>query len=324
MLKLIIVEGIPGSGKSSTARFLALQSERNGNTTQLFHETTYQHPILIEERIDSPEAWMKQYLLNWDRFLEEHRNKKATFVMESVIFQAPILHLLHMDLDKEAIIRFIENICTRFINLEFHLVYLYQEDPMIGIKRMINTRGGMEGLNKKFEEFKDNPYYVNRGLTNPESHLDFLAEYAEIARTANSKCSSCSLSIENTNWNWSSYHHNIVGHFGWSFIPDPIVPYSELLKYVGAYHNEELNLHIHVELKDGQLFGFGERQLKPIDLCTFYLDYVSIKVHFTLGTAGQCSDMTVKEKDMFGNRKDEGTKFIRILDDSTRNDSTTT
>ncbi|TCM96589.1 thymidylate kinase [Paenibacillus sp. BK033] len=312
MLKLIIVEGIPGSGKSSTARFLAMQSERNGNTTQLFHETTYQHPILIEDTISTPTAWMKQYLLNWDRFLEEQRDKKTTLVMESVLFQAPILHLLHMDLDKEAIIRFIENICARFTDLEFHLVYLYQDDPMIGINRMINTRGGMKRLNEKFEEFKHEPYYVNRGLTNPESHLDFLSEYAQIAKTANSRCSSWSLSIENTNWDWRSYYHTIVDHFGWSFIPDPIVPYSELVNYVGVYHNEELNLHINVELKDGQLFGFGDRQLKPNDLRTFYLDYVSMKIQFNWGPSGQCCGMIVKEKDLFGNRRDEGTKFIKI------------
>ncbi|MDQ8735816.1 hypothetical protein [Paenibacillus sp. LHD-38] len=259
MLKLIVVEGIPGSGKSTTARFLALQSERNGNTTQLFHETTYHHPILITETIANPAAWMKQYLLNWDRFLEELRDKKATFVMESVLFQAPILHLLHMDLDKEAIIRFIESICARFTNFDFHLVYLYQSDPMVGIKRMMNAKGGVNWLNAKFEEFKQEPYYVNRGQTNPEAHLDFLMDFAQIAGIANSMCSPWSLSIENTNWDWSSYYHTIVDHFCWSCVPDPIIPYTELMKYVGVYYNEELNLHIHVELKDGQLFGFGDR-----------------------------------------------------------------
>ncbi|RUS47031.1 hypothetical protein [Cohnella sp. AR92] len=312
MLKLIIVEGIPGSGKSTTARFLALQSERNGNATELFHETAYQHPILIQDTIRTPVAWMKQYLINWDRFLEEQRDKNATLVMESVLFQAPILRLLHMDLDKEAIIQFIESICARFADFDCHLVYLYQADPMIGINRMMRARGGTNWLNATFEEFKHEPFYVNRGQTNPESHLNFLEEYAQIAGAANSRCSSWSLSIENTNWDWRSYYHNIVDHFGWSFIPDPIVPYSELVKYVGVYHNEELNLLIHVELKDGQLIGFGDRQLKPNTLSTFYLDYVSMKIHFNLGPSGQCSGMFVKEKDLFGNRRDEGTKFIKI------------
>lgn len=255
---MIIVEGIPGSGKSTTARFIALQSERNGNTTELFHESAYQHPILIQETIHSPADWMKQYLLNWDRFLEEQRDKSATIVMESVLFQAPILHLLHMDMDKEAMIQFIESICERFKDLDFRLVYLYQNDPLVGIKRMLNTRGGIHWLNSKFEEFKHKPYYVNRGQTNPESHLDFLAEYAQIAGIANSRCNPMSLSIENMNWDWSSYYHNIVDHFGWSYVPDPIVPYPDLLKYVGVFHNKELNLHIHIELKDGQLLCFGK------------------------------------------------------------------
>lgn len=313
-MKLIIVEGIPGSGKSTTARFLSLQSERNGNSTHLLHETTYDHPILIAETIRTPVAWMKQYLSNWDLFLEEHRDQKTTFVMESVLFQAPILHLLHMDLDKEAIIRFIESICARLTDLDFHLVYLYQDDPMCGIKRMMSERGGVNWLNATFEDFKQEPYYVNRGQTNPESHLDFLMDYAPLAGIANSLCSPWSLPIENTNWDWSSYYQSIVDYFCWSFVPNPIIPYTELKKYVGVYYNEELNEHIHIGLKDGQLFGFGDRQLKPKDWSTFYLDYVSIRIHFNLGPSGRCSEMIVKEKDLFGNRRDEGTKFVRISD----------
>lgn len=50
--KLIFVEGIPGSGKSTFARFLANQFERNGYTCDLFFETTYNHPVILSESCD--------------------------------------------------------------------------------------------------------------------------------------------------------------------------------------------------------------------------------------------------------------------------------
>ncbi|PTX59985.1 thymidylate kinase [Melghirimyces profundicolus] len=43
--KLILLEGIPGSGKSTFTRFIAVQLERNGYKTKLYHETTGDHPL---------------------------------------------------------------------------------------------------------------------------------------------------------------------------------------------------------------------------------------------------------------------------------------
>ena len=44
--ELVLIEGIPGSGKSTCARFLANQFERNGYKCSLFLETTYEHKFL--------------------------------------------------------------------------------------------------------------------------------------------------------------------------------------------------------------------------------------------------------------------------------------
>lgn len=53
-MHLVIVEGIPGSGKSTTARFISLQAERNGIETKLFHESAFQHPIFLDREVTDP------------------------------------------------------------------------------------------------------------------------------------------------------------------------------------------------------------------------------------------------------------------------------
>ncbi|MCI3919242.1 DUF3471 domain-containing protein [Paenibacillus sp. TRM 82003] len=311
-MKLIVVEGIPGSGKSTTARFIAVQSERNGHATELYHESAYQHPLIMQENMDSPLAWMERYKSNWDRFLEAQTSSRATLVMESVLLQAPILHLLHMAADRDTILTFIESLYERLKDFDFHFVYLYQDEPRVGIERTMTARGGAHGLKATFDKYRQEPYYVNRGLTDPESHLGFLMEYAAIAGVAASRLSATSLTIENTRWDWCLYYQTIVNHFGWSFVPDPIVPELQLMKYVGEYRNEGVSQPILVGVRDGRLFGFGGRPFKPWDANTFYLDSVSMKISFIMDSTGKCCKMVVTEKDVFGNRSDEGTTFLKI------------
>ncbi|WP_274366017.1 hypothetical protein [Paenibacillus thermotolerans] len=244
--------------------------------------------------------------------MEEYKYNEITVVMESVLYQAPIIHLLHMDVQTEAILTFIEKIESRLIEFNCSFVFLYQEDPSVGIKRMMNTRGGKEWLNSTFERYKHEPYYVNHSRSNPESHLGFLQEYAEVARDAYVRCSLRSLSIDNSDWDWTSYHAQILDHFGWSYIPDPIVPVSELVKYVGVYRSDELGFNAHVEIKDGQLIVFGDQRLKVKEPNTFYLDHVSILISFLMDPMGECNHFVVKEKDLVGNHKDQGTMFRRI------------
>jgi thymidylate kinase len=54
MKKIILLEGIPGSGKSTNARFLSIQLERNGHKSILFLETTADHPIFLKNEIIDP------------------------------------------------------------------------------------------------------------------------------------------------------------------------------------------------------------------------------------------------------------------------------
>ncbi|WP_435530225.1 hypothetical protein [Paenibacillus vini] len=94
MKRVVLVEGIPGSGKSTFARFLANQFERNGHTCNLFFETTYNHPIIHSVSFDDYNMFIESYLDRWNKFLP-NQSSGDVVVMESALFQSPIVHLLH-------------------------------------------------------------------------------------------------------------------------------------------------------------------------------------------------------------------------------------
>jgi hypothetical protein len=255
---------------------------------------------------------MNQYKSNWDKFLCKQIDNETTIVMESVLFQSPIIQLLHMDIDREKIVRFIEDIYLRLSNINCSLIYLYQDDPFIGIKRKMESGGGREWLEKTYEKYKKEPYYINRGQHNSDLHLDFLRDYALLSSSVFSRSSLNSLAIENTIWDWAKYHSEILEYFGWLFNPDPIVPLSELQKYAGVYHNEEMNFDINIEMRDGHLIIFGNQNLKPKETNRFYLDDISIVVNFMRNQLGEFGRLIIEEKDLVGNQREEGTSFVRI------------
>lgn len=100
--KIILVEGIPGSGKSTFARFLSNQFERNGFTCRLFLETTYDHPIIESTGYTDHSLFLEAYYERWAKFLDNFPDEEIV-LMESAFFQSPIVHLLHKDVDREII-----------------------------------------------------------------------------------------------------------------------------------------------------------------------------------------------------------------------------
>jgi hypothetical protein len=311
MKKIILLEGIPGSGKSTNARFLSIQLERNGHKSILFLETTADHPIFLKNEIIDPNEWMESYLANWNRFLNEKSHEGSVIVMESVLFQSPILNLLNKDIDRERIQFFIEELSLLLSNHEASLIFFYQEDSMSAINDMIESRGGSQFLTQKYEEFKDEKYYRNRDSQGPELHLAFLKEYADISKDVINKVKINVLAIENSRKEWTLYENQILGRYNLTRILDPYVYEDDLNKFTGIFRNNEMNFNVQIEVKDGHLYIFGNRRLKCRMKNTFYLDDMSVEVTF-IEENGAFIELVIGEKDIFANRNEEGTAFVRI------------
>jgi hypothetical protein len=311
--KLILLEGIPGSGKSTFARFISLQLERNGYQSQLYHESTFDHPLFLSSNdFESVDRWMFSYLENWRRFMKDIQNYDSTVVLESALIQYPIINLLHKDIDRNSIIAFVDQIANELKDTEVTLVYFFQENQANFIRNMIHKRGGADFLKQKYEQHKAEPFYVNRNHTGSELHVDFLTEYAELAHQVFDRYKWSSISIENSEEKWVSYQQNLLNDLNLTYVPDPTVNQEDLKKYVGKYRNENMNIDVNIEISRGYLIIFGNRQLKVMSDEKFYLDDISVEVVFKTDNFGKVTGLVIGEKDIYANRNDEGTHFFRI------------
>lgn len=310
MKKFVLVEGIPGSGKSTTARFLANQFERNGYRSSLFLETTYPHPIIHDSSFHDVPSFAEAYLERWNDFLL-HTPETDVIVMESALLQSPIVHLLHQDVDRDLIQSVIIRACRRLSEEDSTLIYLYQIDTHAAIQRMIDIRGREAYLLRKHEEYKHQPYFVHRMEQGPQSHISFFLDYAALANQIVQAAPISKITIENAAREYTLYEQQLLHGFQLQHVPDPQLDMTVLSRYTGSYHSPELNVGLTIELREGHLYIFGNRKLKPKSETQFYLDDMSVTANF-VHEDDSIPKLVITEKDRYANKREEGAIFEKV------------
>jgi thymidylate kinase len=307
---LVLIEGIPGSGKSTFARFLSNQFERNGFTCRLYLETTYDHPIIESTGYDDYSLFLGAYYDRWSKFLDKFPNDEIV-VMESAFFQSPIVHLLHKDVDRELIKSLINKVSNLLSKEDCKLIYFYQQDAPTNINKMIETRGGRDYLIRKNNEYKNESYFLNRQEQGPESHISFFLEYSVLANQIVQGVSIPVEIIENSSADYWLYQKQVLEKLNLKHFPDPVLETSLQKKYSGLYHNKDMDLRISVELMDDHLWIFGNKRMNPKGNDQFYLDDMSVLVSFITDNTN-VTGLVITEKDLYANRNDNGTAFERV------------
>ncbi|MBA9086845.1 thymidylate kinase [Fontibacillus solani] len=310
MKKLILIEGVPGSGKSTFARFLSNQFERNGFNTRTYLETTFDHPIIESTGYENYSLFMDSYYERWSKFLDDLPDEEVV-VMESAFFQSPIVHLLHKDADRELIRLLIIKVSNLLSEEYCSLIYFYQKDAPLAINKMIKARGGREYLEQKHNEYKNEPYFRNRQEQGSDSHISFFLEYSVLANEIVSEVAIPTEIIENSTAEYQLYQKQALEKLNLTYFPDPVLNSSILKKYSGLYHNKEMDLKVSVELIDDFLWIFGNKRMKPKSKDQFYLDDMSVLVNF-IEDSTNVTGLLITEKDLYANRNDNGTMFDRI------------
>jgi hypothetical protein len=142
------VEGLPGSGKSTTSHLLCLHLERHGHRARWYWEHETPHPVfenaVLQDALDGgrlPEDFADAALGRWRRLAEELAGSDRTLILESAFFQTPVHPMLLLGWSAEQIRGYVEEVERALAPVSILLVVLGQPDVAGALRATTTSRG---------------------------------------------------------------------------------------------------------------------------------------------------------------------------------------
>lgn len=256
--KLILVDGITGSGKSTTSQYLALQLEKNNQKVKWYHEEESNHPLEYPhgdiDELATPEEieqFMEVVPMQWAKFAERVLQSDQVHIVESYIFQDTIRILFQNNISDQKIIKFAQKIYEIIHPLNPALIYFYQQNVKNSIDRIWAKRG--ERWKSWFiQADSETQYAISRGLKGDVAAYQLWAEYQNIADRLVDIYPFSKLCIENTAGEWQDYRRQMIDFLGLQQYKIERVHQDDLEKFCGCYQGKDLTCNIYLE--DGNLY----------------------------------------------------------------------
>ena len=217
--KLILVDGITGSGKSTTAHFIARQLTKNGIKTRWYYEEEKDNPISLvgfkknkdESGNDYCNRYMKEIVKAWELFVKkiEKEREDIVYIIESFFFQDSLIEPISYDFDNKSTKEFSNKISNTMKNLNPVIIHFFQENVDKAMRRNWNRRGE-QWKNWLIGREEKTPYSKKRNLKGPNATITMWNELTDISKELFNESDFQKIQIENSKQNWVKYRKDII------------------------------------------------------------------------------------------------------------------
>ncbi|BAT60635.1 hypothetical protein GJW-30_1_03183 [Variibacter gotjawalensis] len=210
--KIVIVEGIMGSGKSTTVRQIADFLNTSSVPAIGITEGTNPHPI----RFDWDEPWEAMpatrlatlAAARWSDYAKAAAMQESITVVDGQIFHGNLTALYLLDADIALIRRYLRDVITAIKPLYPLLIYFHQDDIDQAI-RTVSAQRGDAWVKYQVDWKLTSPLAKKRGLTGLEGLIALYREYRQLTDQLYREFDIPKISIENSGRNWPTYIETI-------------------------------------------------------------------------------------------------------------------
>jgi hypothetical protein len=235
--RLILVEGCPGSGKSSTAQFLCRQLQRAGHECRWYYEEEQPHPVAATKGVHHAKGFRefgRSTLRRWRDFVARARRSKEIHIVESHFFQDVVTPLHRVNVKPTRIAKLVDRMAEFCEPLQPALLYFHQPDYAAAMRRLLDERGPrIEDLYIRRAE--TSPYGKRRGLQGFEGLVQSWMDARQVMEERFGELDLAKLSIDNTAADWDSYYRQIGEFLSLPLEPPAVVSEKALREYAGTY-----------------------------------------------------------------------------------------
>lgn len=225
--RLVIIEGIMGSGKSTTMRFVAKSFEDAGRTALAVHERADPHPVRATDELQhwfepwresTSEQLARRALSRWRSFVEEVRLGAAVPVLDGQLFHGDLTNLFLMEASFDEIAAYCESLTQLIGPLRPLVIYLRQESVERAVRTVCAERG--EAWVKYQVDWKlKGPYAVRRNLIGLEGLIALYEDYRRMTDALFDRLKLDKMAIENSKRDWTRYNQQVLERLGLDGVP---------------------------------------------------------------------------------------------------------
>ncbi|RAV09190.1 DNA/RNA helicase domain-containing protein [Paenibacillus contaminans] len=248
--KLIMIEGIPGSGKSTTAQRISHILQRKGGNLKWWYEEEQGHPVYIYDDYTSMQTIVDELssgnyrkvidmaLKRWQEFVEFVQSSSDIVIVDSCLFGYLTWSLFPFEVPKQEIEQYVKDVERMIQPLNPHIIYFYQTDIGAALKKICTRRGG--DTEKNFiRSATQSPYGKSRGLNGFEGMVAYWRDYRDITDGAFQGLAFPKIAIDNSEGNWPQYNAKISEFLGIDRFDEALTVQQNLLHLIGSYRAEK-------------------------------------------------------------------------------------
>lgn len=308
---LILVEGMPGTGKSTVSQFIDLQLRANGRPSCWWHEERSAHPLRLYYEPERHPSWIdyiEEATALWQSFAKGFDGRNQIVVLDAALLQNHVRSMLIFNADRKAIYDLVSRIESLIDSLNPVFVYLKPRDIEENFRNVIQKRG--ERMLELWIAAHDQYPYTRRAQTSGfAGFIAFWKEFDEISDEIFKRLAIAKLRQDVSTTRVTDSHREIVDFLR---LPSPSIHSCavDLQPFVGNYackHSAATELAVHAEagylvalvnhptidVQKGPIGCFRETRLIPTEKNRHYVESWPHEVNFCADRSGKIVGMQI-------------------------------
>jgi hypothetical protein len=290
--RMILVEGVPFTGKSTTSEYVATQLNLNGYPAHWVPEGMllqhyFPHALaVLDQRQTVSETMLR---VEWSTFVENALAAATIFVVDSALSYAAVDPLLMEDRPVAAIHAELRHIAELCVPLQPRVIHLMGDvERLVPASIVERGAGWREQLVRQAEA---TPYQQARGRSGVAGATSLMHDSQLLVRAVLAHDEWPTLTLDVTAPDWAAHRRAILAFLRLDEVPvdRPALARSVLQSYVGTYAADDPErspnvLSVGLEHDTLALHGPGTRYgtLVPVSVTRFHLQATPLNIEFVV------------------------------------------
>lgn len=296
--KLILVEGLPGTGKSTIGQYIWLEAKKNNINIEYICERQKNHPVETEynEFDVDVENYVEESLRNWSSLVDKVFYEDKILILEGSFIQHQINCLIFADETAERINEYMIRLYNIVKKLNPLLIYLNQNNTDEAILNACKVKG--ERWTTSVSDFLSKIAFAkNRNLNGHNAMLTFFRHRHAIEINLLSMLDLEKLIIDVQNRNYYECRAKICEKLKLQYHKEISEKTGADISLIGKYTNTDINVTLNITCTDDFLIGDGIKLLMK-EKDTYYSEGTTSELIFHRNDEGYGVSIEVSGKEL--------------------------